>query len=99
MFEFEFSYDSDRLAEIKDLNHCPSVFVTIHFNIYEETCSTPLGPDKRWAVDGNLIESVHADGFGDVTSLKDTDIDFLEEITKQIEKREPQMVDFARGKM
>lgn len=100
MFDYTFSYDSNRLGEIKLLESCPVVHVTVTFEIYQATnYDTPLESDKKWAVGNNCIESVFAEGFGDVTDIKDDDLDFLEEIVKQIEKREPQMVDFARGKM
>jgi hypothetical protein len=100
MFEFEFSYDSDRLAEIKDLNHCPSVFVTVSYNVYEAVnYDTPLGSDKKLAVGNRQVEAIHAEGFGDVENILDLDLEFMNEVVTQLEKSEPQMLDFARGKM
>lgn len=87
--EFEFSYDSDRLAEIYNSESCIVAHVLVGYNTYYDV-------DQNLCTGLNHVDLVHADGYGEVTYLKESDHQFLEELVREVEKRDAQMIEKAK---
>lgn len=90
---FEFTYHSDYVAELKGLDLCPLIEVSIDCTVEKSNYDTPLGPSPmRYNLADWKIESITTEP-GECLMPHIKSMDFFIEISRKVERNHQKIVD------
>jgi hypothetical protein len=97
-YEYTFVYDSDRIAELTNIESCAQVAVTVTYEAdLGSAYDTPFGSSpKQLAVDNVKIVDLYAVACPlNLMKVMGEDPDFARELLKQIDRHESELLDHA----